>query len=259
MDVAMYALVKRSVRKLLDINLDHYKDEQMRRRLDSWLVRSGAGSWPEYFRRAGAAAGELDRLRDYLTINVSAFFRDPERWQELREDIVPRLLAGHPRLRVWSAGCAAGPEPYSLAILLDELTPGRKHTLLATDVDRGALGRARARGPFAAQDLEHVSPAQRDRYFEADAAGVYVTSDLARRIQFREHDLITGDAETGYDLIVCRNVVIYFTAASKERIYRKFYDALRPGGMLFVGGTEIIPASLQIGFRTYRPSFYHKR
>src|SRR6185503_911218 len=130
MELEIYTQVKRSVKNLLNIDLDGYKDEQMRRRLDAWLTRSGAESWNDYFRRVRIEPHEQARLRNYLTINVSAFFRDPDRWRELRETILPQLLKATPRLRVWSAGCSIGLEPYSLAMVLDEATPLRRHTLL---------------------------------------------------------------------------------------------------------------------------------
>ncbi len=263
MDQELYGQVKRSVKSLLNINLDQYKDEQMRRRLDAWLSRSGATSWPAYFRRVRSDPDELARFRNYLTINVSAFFRDPERWQTLRQKVLPELLKARPRLRLWSAGCSVGPEPYSLAIVLDELTPLRRHYLLATDLDRGALDKARARGPFTAEDIQHVTPAERAQYFQpagpsAKTDGWYVSPSLARRVEFREHNLLADEFEADFDLIICRNVVIYFTEAAKAGLYRKFYAALRPGGLLFVGGTEIISHAQEIGFRNYGISFYQR-
>jgi chemotaxis protein methyltransferase CheR len=258
MESQVYQLVKRSVKNLLDIDLDPYKDEQMRRRLDSWLVRSGTASWTEYFRRARAEPNELARLRDYLTINVSAFFRDPERWLDLRQRVLPELLQTAPRLRIWSAGCSIGPEPYSLAVLLHELTPLRRHTIIATDLDRGALAKARARGPFTAQDVQNVSEEQRARHFEPGGPPCFVTHNTAQRIQFREHNLLVDDFEGSVDLIICRNVVIYFTNAAKDALYQKFRSALRPGGVLFLGSTEIISRAPEIGFRSDGISFYQK-
>src|SRR3972149_7401227 len=113
MEPQTYGQVKRSVKSLLDINLDHYKDVQMQRRLDSWLVRSGTPSWHDYFKRLRGDPQELARLRDYLTIHVLTFFRDPERWQDLSQRVLPSLLKAGVRLRVWSAGCSIGLEPYS--------------------------------------------------------------------------------------------------------------------------------------------------
>ncbi len=258
MELEAYALVKRSVRTLLDINLDSYKDEQMRRRLDTWLARSGAKTWAEYFRRARAEPEELARLRSYLTINVSAFFRDLDHWQELRDRVLPALLRSRPRLRVWSAGCSIGAEPYSLLMLLDAVNPLRRHTLLATDLDRGALARARAGGPFTAQDLENVSAAQRAAYFEPGGPPFFAAPHLARRIEFREHNLLADEFESDFDLILCRNVVIYFTHQAKDQVYQKLYAALRPGGVLFIGGTEILPPALRLNFQNRYVSFYEK-
>jgi len=202
---------------------------------------------------------ELSRFRDFLTINVSAFFRDPERWHDLREKVLPELLRVSPRgLRLWSAGCSIGPEPYSLAIMLDELTPHRKHTLLATDLDRGALARARAGGPFSADDIQNVSAIQRSRYFQAGGPPFYTVEALSGRIQFREQNILTDNFESDLDLIICRNVVIYFTEAAKAALYRKFAAALRPGGVLFVGGTEIVPRPQEIGLHSFGLSFYQK-
>ncbi len=258
METEVYQQIKGTVKSLLDIDLNGYKDAQMMRRLDSWLVRRGADSWRDYFKRVRADDQELSKLRDYLTINVSAFFRDPERWQALRQTALPELLKVNRRLRVWSAGCSIGPEPYTLAIMLDELTPGVKHTLLATDLDRGALAKARARGPFTAEDIQNVNAAQRSRYFQAGGPPFFVGENLGKRVDFRELNLIEDRFEPGFDLIVCRNVVIYFTDAAKQTLYEKFSAALRPGGMLFLGGTEIMPRPHELGFCNGGLSLYRK-
>ncbi|HSO27518.1 MAG TPA: CheR family methyltransferase, partial [Anaerolineales bacterium] len=140
METEQYLQIKRSVKSVLRIDLDHYKDEQMRRRLDSWLVRSGAPDWPAYFKRINVDSQELARFRDYLTINVSGFFRDVERWQALEKDVLPRLLAENRRaaferrqFNVWSAGCSTGPEPYTLAMMFNELFGRFSYHILATD------------------------------------------------------------------------------------------------------------------------------
>jgi chemotaxis protein methyltransferase CheR len=265
MDLEVYAQVKHSVKALLNLNLEHYKDEQMRRRLDSWLVRSGASSWNEYFKRLRTDSNELARFRNYLTINVSAFFRDPERWQALRTLILPDLLKSIPTsrsgfgLRIWSAGCSIGPEPYTLAILLDEFFPGRRHTILATDLDRGALAKARERGPYTEEEIQNFTPAQRVNYLERGGPPHFVKERLGKQVEFREHNMLEESFPGDFDLIVCRNVVIYFTSETKDVLYRKFQAALRPGGILFVGATEIIPRPIEIGFRSHGISFYQKR
>ena len=260
MEPETYALVKRTILSLLNIDLEHYKDEQMKRRLDSWLVRSGSASWPDYIKRLRAEEMELGRLRDYLTINVSTFFRDPERWELLRKQVIPELLrtASGPRLRIWSAGCSIGLEPYSLAIMMDELTPGRTHSLLATDLDRGALAKARAGGPYSAEDVQNVSAGQRTRHFRAGGPPFFVNDKLIKQVEFREQNMVQDSFEGGFDLIVCRNVVIYFTEAAKAELYRKFCQALRPGGILFVGGTEVVSRAQDLGYRSFGVSFYQR-
>jgi chemotaxis protein methyltransferase CheR len=262
MDIETYTKIKKAVKEILGIDLEYYKDQQMRRRLDSWLVRCGAPSWEDYFKRIRTDQDELLRFRNYFTINVSSFFRDAERWRSLRETVITRLLKetltlrNGSGIRVWSAGCSIGDEPYTLAMILDEMAPNRRHTILATDLDRGALAKAKARGPYTAEDIQNVSAPQCAAYFEPGGPPFYVNEKIAKRIEFREHNMITDRFEGDFDLIVCRNVVIYFTPDTKDMLYKKFHDALREGGVLFVGATEIIPRPQDIGFRTQGISFY---
>ncbi|HEY9077937.1 MAG TPA: protein-glutamate O-methyltransferase CheR [Anaerolineaceae bacterium] len=263
MEPEVYNTIKANIKKLLDIDLSYYKDEQMKRRLDSWLVRSGASSWEEYFHRVRTNPDEMTRLRNYLTINVTEFFRDIERWQYLRTTVIPALLKDIPAargiregLRIWSAGCSIGVEPYTLAILLDEITAVRNHYILATDLDRGALKKARERGPYTAEETRNITPAQRSTYFDPGGPPYYITQKIANRITFKEQNLLADPFEQNFDLIVCRNVVIYFTQDAKNLLYQKFSQALRPGGILFLGGTEIIPRPQDFGLKNFGISFY---
>ncbi len=262
METEVYAQIKSSVKSLLNIDLNHYKDEQMKRRLDSWLVRSRFSNWNDYLRSLRDSADELQKFRNYLTINVTEFFRDPERWNALRREVLPNLLAHAAKdarlrggLRVWSAGCSTGVEAYTLAILLEETAPGKAHAVLATDIDHGALAKARARGPYHPDELRNLSPEQRS-HFITPAPPFLVKESLARMITFREQNLLNDPFESGLDLIVCRNVIIYFTNEAKNLLYRKFHDALRPGGIVFLGGTEIMPRPGDLGFRNAGISFY---
>lgn len=257
MEPETYTKIMQSIKSILGIDLKHYKDEQMRRRLDSWLARVGAANWEEYMKRIKQDERELRKFRDYITINVTEFFRDPERWRELQQKILPDLISSG-NLAIWSAGCSKGAEIYSVSILLDEMTPGKKHRLLATDLDQGALETARNGGPFLAEEVRNISPVQRGVYFKPNAPPFYVIDPVIKKISFHEHNLVQDSYLDKFDLIICRNVVIYFTSETKEVLYKKFYDALRPGGYLFVGGTEIIPKPLEIGFRSSGFSFYRK-
>jgi chemotaxis protein methyltransferase CheR len=144
-----------------------------------------------------------------------------------------------------------------MAIMMNEKFPSQKYSLLATDLDRGALQKARARGPYLESDLRNLELAQRQKYF-TPIAPYYVRESLQKNIRFEEQNLLAHAFDSGFDLIVCRNVVIYFTAEAKELLYAKFSEALRPGGILFLGGTEIISGPIKYGFQNTGVSFYRK-
>jgi chemotaxis protein methyltransferase CheR len=263
MDAQVYTQVKDSIKRALKIDLANYKDEQMKRRLDSWLVRVHANTWNEYLSLISSNSAERERFREYLTINVTEFFRDPNRWTTLQQDILPYLikssaqnrLAGE--LKLWSAGCSIGAEAYTLAVMMSEAFPLQKFSLLATDLDRGALLKARSRGPYMESDLRNLDAIQRQKYF-TPAVPYYITESLQKNIHFEEQDLLADPFGSRFDLIICRNVVIYFTNEAKELLYAKFAEALRPGGILFLGGTEIISGPIKYGFQNTGISFYKK-
>lgn len=263
MDASDYTQVKASIKRSFNIDLDHYKDEQMKRRLDSWLVRVHMDTWKDYFQLLTTDTTELERFRNYLTINVTEFFRDPARWDLVRQDIIPHLIKNareNPlsrELKIWSAGCSIGTEPYTLAILMEEAFPNQKYSILATDLDRGALVKARARGPYTQEDIRNLTPAQRKKFISA-AAPYHASESLQKNIRFQGQNLITDRFDAGFDLIVCRNVVIYFTTETKDVLYAKFSAALRPGGVLFVGGTEILSGAAKFGLQNFGISFYKK-
>lgn len=259
MDAEVYSQVKTSIKRTLKIDLENYKEEQMKRRLDSWLVRSRISNWKDYFNLVVTDAAEMERFRNYLTINVTEFFRDLNRWDNVRKDILPYLLKNCDggAMKLWSAGCSTGAEAYTLAILMDEAAPNQKYSILASDLDRGALMKAKARGPYSPEDIRNLTPAQRQKYV-SPIAPHFANERLQKNIRFQEQNLLEEPFENNFDLIVCRNVVIYFTTESKDVLYEKFCKALKPGGVLFVGGTEIISGSSKFGFENFGISFYRK-
>ncbi len=265
MDLDVYGQIKLSIKKILNIDLTYYKDEQMRRRLDSWLARTTYNTWDEYFSLIRTDEKELGKFRNYLTINVTEFFRDMDRWNSLTKDVLPSLLketAGRQSptdgLRVWSAGCSVGVEAYTLAMILDEMAPNKKHYLLASDLDRGALQKAKSGGPYLAEETRNLTEQQKKKYMEPGGPPYTIKKSIIDRINFREHNLMMDRFENNFDLIVCRNVIIYFTNDAKSILYPKFQQALRPGGVLFLGGTEIIPRPTDIGLKNHGISFYLK-
>lgn len=255
---ADYALFVQRVRTLTGIDLAHYKPGQMRRRLRALAARHGAPTLAAFARTIERDPRALQAFQNFFTINVSEFFRDATRWDDLAGRVLPRLMqpAPHP-LRVWSAGCSIGAEPYSLAILLAERYPGLPHAILATDIDQAILTRAEAGSGYTEADLRSVDAARRTRWFSRAPDGTYTVAPRIRAmVTFRRHDLLRDPIERGFDLIVCRNVVIYFTDTAKRDLYRRFREALRPGGVLFVGGTEVINGAREFGFVPWLTSFY---
>jgi chemotaxis protein methyltransferase CheR len=255
-----YALFLRTVRRLTGVDLAQYRQAQLRRRLDALMQRVGVSSFQQYARLLERDPARLQQFRDYFTINVTEFFRDPDRFRALETEILPMLLAERPNLHVWSAACSTGAEPYSVAILLHELAPHGHHRVLATDVDATALACARRGAGYRPAELRHVRPDRLARYFErsADDGSYAVRPEIKALVVYREHDLLGPAPGSGYDLILCRNVVIYFTDAAKAGLYERLAAALRPGGVLFVGGTEIIRDAHGLGLIPAGPSLYRK-
>ena len=255
-----YNYIKKQIFALTDVDLNCYKAPQMQRRLKAYLTRSDYSNWPKFFRSIQADPVQLSKFKAYLTINVSSFFRDPEKYTYLRTSILPALLANRARLRIWSAGCSRGQEVYSVAMLLAEASDSNnQHQLLATDIDRSALEWARAGGPYSVDDVVNVPTDFRLRYFDVQDDANWIREEIRRGVRFRQHNLLADPIVGKFDLIVCRNVVIYFQPEAKQKLYQRFYDALRPGGVLFVGGTEMVPKATDIGFEAIKVSFYRRK
>lgn len=248
-----------ALERAIGVPLAQYKEPQMKRRLASVMARYGIASWPEFARRIATDAQLLTVVRDTLTINVSEFFRQPDRFRALQEEYLPRLIAAGRTLRLWSAGCSIGCEPYTLAIVLNEVDPGGRHSVLATDVDMPALSRAQGGRGYLPSEVRSVPAPLLSKYFAVEPDGTYrVVDRVKQRVTFRRHDLLKDPYPANMDVIVCRNVVIYFTDEAKRYIYRRFVDALRPGGLLFVGGSEMIMGSKDLGLEAASTSIYQK-
>ncbi|MDA0161279.1 hypothetical protein OM076_13460 [Solirubrobacter ginsenosidimutans] len=186
----------------------------------------------------------------------SEFFLDLDRWQTLERTILPELVARRPALRAWSAGCHLGKEPYSLAILLDELAPGGGHDLMATDFDARLVERARAGGPFSEHDVDRVSAEQRARYFAPGGPPFSVAPWLVSTIAFGTHDLRRDPYASDFDLILYRDVQPFFDDAVNRDVLRRLSAALRDGGVLFVGSTDTVRDPASLGLRPREPGFF---
>lgn len=229
--------------------LEDYKEKVLRRRIAVRMRAMGAETYAAYSTLLQTDPTELEKLKDALTINVTRLYRNPETWNRLRALVLPELLARREgAVRVWSAGCSSGEEPYTLAICLAEEAERAGHpewagraTIVATDIDELVMAKARA-GRYAASAFLEMPPALTDRYFRDVGGGQReVVPALRRMVQVRRQDLLREPPPTPpYDLVVCRNVVIYFDRDGQERLFLGFTDALVPKGYLLLGKVETL-------------------
>lgn len=247
-----------ALERAIGVPLGAYKEPQMKRRLAAVMLRRGVADWNAFAVAIKAQPVLLKEVQDTLTINVSEFFRQPERFADLQTRIFPGLMKSRPKLKIWSAGCSLGCEPYTLAMILNEIDPRGGHTILATDVDMPILSRARGGAGYLPSEVRSTPPALLAKYFTKDGETYAVTDTIKRMVTFRHHDLLKDAYPADLDIILCRNVVIYFTEEAKQQIYTGFTNALRPGGYLFVGGSELISKSRDLGLKTDGTSLYHR-
>ncbi|MFJ9780097.1 CheR family methyltransferase [Amycolatopsis sp. NPDC101161] len=223
-----------------------YKRTSLMRRVQRRMSQVGAESYADYVDQLQVNADEFAALFNTILINVTGFFRDPEAWEYLREHAIPALLAErNPEepIRVWSSGCAAGQEAYSIAIAFAE-TLGteafrQRVKIYATDVDEEALAQAR-HASYSPDELGGVSEAQLAEYFEQQGGRYTFRKDLRRSVIFGRNDLVQDAPISRIDLLVCRNTLMYFNADTQTKILERFHFALAPRGMMFLGKAEML-------------------
>jgi chemotaxis methyl-accepting protein methylase len=223
-----------------------YKDTCLRRRISVRMRVKGASSFQQYSEILDTDPFEYERLIATLTINVSKFFRDPDTFAFIAAKVLPEVaLPSTPVVRIWSAGCASGEEAYSLAVLCDQHArqnspASSRFEILGTDVAAHAITSAR-RARYAAPAFAETTPAVRDMYFPT-TDGLYSPSpELRGLVSFQRADLLDGAGPgTRVSVIVCRNVIIYFTRPAQEWLFQRFHEVLLPGGFLVLGRVETL-------------------
>ncbi|MGE5406036.1 MAG: CheR family methyltransferase [Candidatus Saccharibacteria bacterium] len=192
-----------------------------------------------------------------MTINVSEFFRNKNHWDVLQEKIIPEMLKDRQRIKIWSAGCSTGEEPYSLAIMMKENFYNRFEPIWATDIDLEVLQKAQM-GLYNSKSVAATPPQLVKKYFHEEGNFIRIKDDIKSLVKFQRHDLLKDAFPTDFDLILCRNVVIYFTEETKDKLYRKFVGALRQNGVMFIGSTEQIFQGRELGLKSVATFFYQK-
>lgn len=252
-----YEIFKEKIYKKTGINLSLYKEKQMHRRLESLARRNNFNSFEDYFNAIDKNKELFDEFINYMTINVSEFYRNPEQWVVLEKDIIPKLMQGNANLKIWSAACSTGEEPYSLVMLLSKFMPLNKINIIATDIDKEAMSKAQT-GIYAEKSLKALPQEFINKYFDKVGNSYSIKSEIKNRVTFRQHNLLKDSFVDSCDLIVCRNVMIYFTEEAKSDIYLKFSKSLKKDGILFVGSTEQIIMPNKYNLKPMKTFFYGK-
>lgn len=255
------ARVREILRSRRNFDIGSYKDKYLKRRIAIRARATHSATADAYCDLVARSERELDLLLKGLTIHVSQFFRNRPTFEKLREEILPMLFQrlrceGRDRAAFWSVGCASGEEPYSLAIILndsfgDELKEF-KVSLVATDINEGILDAARG-GVYPPERLAELPAGVRERYFSPQGGRFVLSPAIRAMVEFRRGDLFDPAAAMECDLILCRNVLIYFERDEQARILQGFASSLRTGGVLVLGKAETLVGEVRQRFATLCP------
>ncbi len=254
--------------KLLEahgIYVSHFKKDFLKRRVKARILNTGAKNVNEYYTLLKRSLEEAKTLLDSAFINVSEFFRDPPLWVELQR-ILGEILSGKNFVRIWSAACSCGEEPYSIAMLISEMSQnanrgGDNVKIIATDVDEGALNVA-TNGLYDKKSLKNLPPHLLYKYFLKEKGDLYrISPKLKEMVSFMRHDVVRDRVFTNCDLLLCRNLMIYFPKEIQENLIEKFWTALKPRGYLVIGMSEVLNRDSLQYFEPYnaRLRIYKKR
>ena len=253
-----YEYFKKAVLDLTKIDLDAYKEKQMKRRIDTLIAKNKITGYENYVAALKKDNRMFEEFVNYLTINVSEFYRNPDQWQIMDREIIPELIRKFGKnLKIWSAACSTGDEPYSLVMAFSRHLPLNQIKIFATDLDKQVIAKAKT-GLYVEKSIASVPEDFKKKYFTEIGPSYQISNEIKSRVEFKEHNLLKDTYPTDCHLIVCRNVLIYFTEEAKDEVFRKFQKCLKPGGFLFIGSTEQIINHKEIGFERRNSFFYEK-
>ena len=254
-----YEEFKTDIFKLTKIDLNAYKERQMKRRIDTLINKHGYKEYKDFVAALKVSKELFGEFVNYLTINVSEFYRNPEQWKYLEDKVIPELIRnfGH-GIKIWSAACSTGDEPYSLVMLLSKFLPLKQIKIIATDIDEQVISKAKI-GLYKSASLNALPQEFKDKYFTRITDDTYqISEEIKKCVEFKKHNLLKDPFFDKCHLIVCRNVLFYFTEEAKLDIYRKFNESLVKDGILFVGSTEQITTYKQMNYTSPKSFFYQK-
>ena len=253
-----YEYFKKAVYDLTKIDLNAYKEKQMKRRIDTLISKNKIVGYEKYIDLLKKDKDKFEEFVNYLTINVSEFYRNVDQWQLLDKEIIPELISRFGKnLKIWSAACSTGDEPYSLVMALSRHVPLNQIRIYATDLDKQVIEKAKL-GLHAEKSVVGVPADLKKKFFTKIGPSYQISEEVKSRVDFKEHNLLKDTYLTDFHLIVCRNVLIYFTEEAKDEVFRKFQKSLKPGGYLFIGSTEQIINHKDVGFDRKNSFFYQR-
>ena len=253
-----YEYLKKAVFDLTKIDLNAYKEKQMKRRIDTLITKHGISGYDKYVQVLKNDPTMFEEFVNYLTINVSEFYRNPEQWELLDKEVFPELIKkfGN-RLKIWSAACSTGDEPYSLVMALSRHLPLSQIHIIATDIDKQVIAKAKV-GLYSEKSIASVPADLKAKFFTKVGASYQISEEVKKCVEFKQHNLLKDAYETDCHLIVCRNVLIYFTEEAKDAVFEKFSKSIMSGGCLFIGSTEQIIGYKAMGYYRKNSFFYGK-
>ncbi len=253
-----YEYFKREILALTQIDLNCYKERQMKRRIDSLITKHSITGYDQYVRELKTNGQYFEEFINFITINVSEFYRNPEQWVNLDTNIFPELIRKFGKnLRIWSAACSTGDEPYSLVMALSKHVPLNQIKIIATDLDKQVIAKAKV-GLYNEKSIASVPDEMKKKYFTQVGPSYKIADEIKARVEFREHNLLKDPYISDCHLIVCRNVLIYFTEEARDDVFRKFNKSLVTGGYLFIGSTEQMINHRENGYERSGAFFYTK-
>ena len=253
-----YEKFKEAVLRMTAIDLSAYKENQMKRRINTLIDKHKISGYEAFVNELRSNKELFEEFVNYLTINVSEFYRNPDQWELMDKVFIPELIDKFGKnLKIWSAACSTGDEPYSLVMALSKHLPLSQIKIHATDLDKQVIASAKT-GLYVEKSLAGIPKDLREKYFTIVGNSYQISNEIKSRVEFVEHNLLKDPYPTGCHFIVCRNVLIYFTDEAKDAMFMKFGQSLCDGGIFFIGSTEQIMGHRKYGFER-RNSFYYEK
>ncbi|MEM0488365.1 MAG: protein-glutamate O-methyltransferase CheR [Candidatus Bathyarchaeia archaeon] len=257
LDEKAFLMIKDAIFKATGLKCEYYRDNYLRRRISSRMRTLGIDSYWRYLRYLRSHSDEYSLLLRDLTINYTKFFRDPDVFIFFKDVILPSILSSKNTIRVLSAGCASGEEPYTIGMMIYEALGSKISdfyiSIHGVDIDEDCIKKATT-GLYDEKELSNIPSYLIKKYFDFVGGGLFKVKNMIRRfIHFERADIISGLKYRSFDVIFCRNVLIYFDKRGQAQLFNNFYNSLTVDGYLILGKTEVIPEEAQGMFRCISP------